>query len=250
VSPWLLIFFGGLLGSTHCLGMCGGLAAIIGLNTGSLAANVRAQLLYSVGRLTTYAGMGAVAGYAGRWLQAHVPGIVNVSAVLCAVAGLLLVREGLRATGLWQKPAVGTSRSACLLGPLFRGILRVPGARNAFAGGILTGLLPCGLVYAFVSLAATSGDLLQGIAIMTTFGAGTVPLMVFAGCGVSLLNLNTREWLWKAAGWSVVVTGLLTLGRGASFLQAATTETKQTPRCPLCAQAPETPEISPVPDHD
>lgn len=248
MTDWWLVMLGGLLGSSHCIGMCGGLAAVIGLNTGGLGANIRAQLVYSCGRLTTYAALGAVAGYTGRWLMANVPGIVNASALLCALAGLLLVREGLLATGLWRRSATGSSGAACLLGPVFRGILRMPGARNAFLGGILTGLLPCGLVYAFVSLAATSGDLLEGAGIMAAFGAGTIPLMLLAGCGVSLLTLAARQRIWQFAGWSVIVTGLLTLGRGAAFLQAGMSAEQPT-RCPFCSPN-ERPAASQVSNHD
>jgi sulfite exporter TauE/SafE len=59
MTPWWLVLLGGVLGSSHCIGMCGGFAAIIGLNTGTLAGNLRAQLVYSAGRLMSYGTLGS-----------------------------------------------------------------------------------------------------------------------------------------------------------------------------------------------
>lgn len=236
MTSWWLAMLGGLLGSSHCVGMCGGFAAIVGLNTGSLLGNLRAQLIYSLGRIMSYATLGAVAGYAGQRLNAALPQMINVPAVLCLVAGAFLFREGLLASGL-VRCRVGSSASTagCLFGSLFSTLLRMPGGRNTFVAGIATGLLPCGLVYAFVSLAASSGEMSSGLVTMLAFGAGTVPLMVFTGCGASLLSWTARRRMWQFAAWSVMLTGLLTLGRGVSYLQAAPSD--KADACPFCAKA-------------
>lgn len=236
MTPWWLTMLGGLLGSSHCVGMCGGFAAIVGLHTGSVVGNARAQLVYSLGRLMSYATLGAVAGFAGQRLVSSLPQMINVPALLCLTAGLFLLREGLLASGLIRRRVGGTSTTGCLLGPLFSTILRTPGARNTFVAGIVTGLLPCGLVYAFVSLAASSGDLLSGLTLMLAFGAGTIPLMVLTGCGASLLSWAAQQRLWQFAAWSVMITGLLTLGRGVAYLQAA--PEAKTVACPFCATKP------------
>lgn len=233
MTPWWLVMLGGLLGSTHCIGMCGAFAVLVGLNTGTFWANVRAQLIYSLGRLMSYIALGAIAGFAGKRLMDTIPVLVNVPAVLCLIAGVVLLWEGLRAAGFWPKTVTGTSMAGCLVRPLFSSLLKAPGLRNAFSAGIVTGFLPCGLVYAFVSLAASSGDLLLGMQTMLAFGAGTVPLMVVTGCGASLLTVTTRQKIWSLAAWSVVLTGALTICRGAAFLQTASTP--ETPKCPFCS---------------
>lgn len=233
MTPWWLIMVGGLLGSAHCVGMCGAFAALVGLNTGTLIANLRAQLIYSLGRIVSYTALGATAGFAGKRLLDTLPALVNVPAFLCLVAGIVLLREGLVAAGWWKTTVNGTSTTGCLLRPLFTTILKTPGLRNAFTAGIVTGFLPCGLVYAFVSLAASSGDMLLGARTMLAFGAGTVPLMVATGCGASLLTASIRQSLWRFAAWSVVLTGVLTIGRGAAFLQAASKP--ETAKCPFCS---------------
>ena len=237
MTPWWLITLSGVLGSSHCLGMCGGFAALVGLNTGTFAANLRAQLFYSTGRIVSYATLGAAAGFAGKRLVESVPQIVHVPAILCLISGLFLIREGLAATGIWRRGIHGSSTVGCLMRPLFSTILKTPGLRNAFTGGILTGLLPCGLVYAFVSLAASSHDLVSGMLTMIAFGAGTVPLMLLAGCGMSWFNLNTRQRIWQISAWSVMVTGLLTVGRGAAFLGMPDESKPGT--CPFCAKPTE-----------
>lgn len=234
-TPWWLIMLGGLLGSSHCIGMCGGFALMLGVNRTSFWSNLQGQLSYSCGRLVTYSVLGGIAGYAGRTLSDRASAFVNIPATLSLIAGLFLVWEGLHATGLLTRRNKGVSTVGCLMGPLFSSLLKYPGLRNAFSAGLFTGLLPCGLVYAFVSLAASTGDLVYGSAVMLSFGAGTVPLMVLAGTGALLLSIPQRQQLWRLAAWSVVVTGVLTTVRGASFLQA--NETKQPPQCPFCTKS-------------
>lgn len=228
-------FIGGLLGSTHCVGMCGPFAAVIGLRAKSFGASLRAQLLYSAGRILTYAVLGGISGFAGKRLASAAPQLVNVPAILCLLAGVLLVREGLAATGLWPRRIGGGSGGGCLLGPMFGALLRMPGARNTFAAGVFTGMLPCGLLYAYVALAAGTGDLIGGSLLMIVFGLGTVPLMTLAGCGAGLLSATAQQRLWRVAGWAVVMTGALTVARGAAFLQTKPAE--QPPPCPFCVGA-------------
>ena len=239
---WWLIALGGLLGSSHCVGMCGGFAVMLGINRSSLRENLKGQLVFSVGRLASYTTLGGIAGYAGRTLVERVPAIVNVPAALCLLAGLFLVWEGLHATGLLRRRNAAALGMGCLFGSLFSTLLKHPALRNAFSAGVFTGLLPCGLVYAFVSLAASSGDLLHGALIMLTFGAGTVPLMILTGTGAMLVRASIRKRLWHVAAWSAVFTGLLTVGRGVSYL--VSTETPPTERCPFCTKSP--PSLSSV----
>ncbi len=240
-----LILLGGLLGSSHCVGMCGGFALIVGMNKPTFRENVLAQLSYSAGRLMTYGTLGAICGYAGLRLVKTAPQLLNVPASLCLLAGMLLVVEGLFATGVLKRRGLSKApQFGCMMSPIFATMLKLPGLRNAFSAGLLTGLLPCGLLYAFLSLAASTGDMLRGMAVMLVFGLGTVPLMVATGAGSMLLEMATRQRLMKAAAWCVVFTGLLTVYRGAVFLHAANSPTA-TPACPFCATA----ETNPSPGH-
>lgn len=233
MTPWWLLTLGGLLGSAHCVGMCGGIAALVGLNTKSFASNLRSQMVFSCGRLMSYAFLGGVAAFAGRRLVEAVPQVAQVPAMLCIIAGLVLIREGILATGIFKQAVSGTSVSGCLLRPMFQAILGLPNQLRSLVTGIATGLFPCGLVYAFVALAASTHDFLSGVLTMLVFGLGTIPMMVMTGCGVSMLNWETRARFWKVAAWSVVITGMLTVGRGVAFM-SFTTEQRETP-CPFCS---------------
>lgn len=236
MTPWWLITLGGLLGSAHCVGMCGGFAMLLGVSRNSLWDNLQSQLVYSAGRIASYAILGGIAGACGKALMQRLPSFVNVPATLSLAAGLFLVGEGLSAAGLLRRRVPGASGGGCgLLSPLMSALLRYPALRHAFIAGVLTAFLPCGLVYAFLSLAGSSGDLLSGATIMLAFGAGTIPLMVLTGAGAVLIPVAVRQRVWSVAAWSVVLTGALTIGRGVAFLQA--TDAPPSERCPFCAAA-------------
>jgi uncharacterized protein len=231
-----LIFLGGLLGSSHCIGMCGGFAVMIGAHQLSSRQNLQMQLAYSVGRISTYIFLGALAGWLSQTLIADSRLVTTLPAVLCLLAGLFLVVEGLAAAGfrIWGRKA---SRPAggCMLSSHFAAVLRGGRMENAFAAGILTGFLPCGLVYAFLSLAASTGSIGWGAAVMATFGLGTVPLMVLTGVSTALLSLVMRRRMMTWAAWCVVLTGILTVARGAAFLRVDGQQDSAS-ACPLCAE--------------
>jgi sulfite exporter TauE/SafE len=229
---WLLIFVGGFLGSSHCVGMCGGFALALGSAGPSWAANVPRQLCYSLGRVFTYASAGAAAGYGGWRLVAELRPVVNLQAVLSITAGVLLVVQGLAAAGVGGGIGRRAGSGPCLGSGFFAAWLRAARWHSVFLGGVVNGLLPCGLVYAYLALAGSSGDMLRGMAVMALFGLGTVPVMVLVGSGGSVLNGTSRRRLLRLAAWCVVLTGLITIVRGVGFLPGFSPDAG--PECPLC----------------
>jgi sulfite exporter TauE/SafE len=223
---WPLVVAGGLLGSAHCVGMCGPIAVALGIREESWSRNLRRQLAFSAGRLFTYGFLGAAAGTSGAWLASRPGTLVNAQALLALAAGAALVVLGLHGTGLVPSVAQAAVRRFAS-GPslcsarLIRALLAAPGLGNAALAGVFTGFLPCGLVYSFLALAAATGRLVGGVAAMLLFGAGTIPLMVAAGCGAQRLGLTTRARLMRLAAWCVVATGLISIARGAGFLDLA-----------------------------
>ncbi|HVC94017.1 MAG TPA: sulfite exporter TauE/SafE family protein [Pirellulales bacterium] len=216
----LLIFFGGLLGSSHCVGMCGGFALAIGSGTRSLRANLVRQLVYGFGRIFTYSAGGGAVGYGGWRLARDLPPVVHAQAALCLVAGALMLFQGLKSAGVLGRLLPVKHRGACLTPGLFAGILSARTELHVFLAGMLNGLLPCGLVYAYLALATSTGNMLTGLTQMAMFGLGTVPIMVLTGCGASLLSLAGRRRLLRMAAWCVVLTGALSIARGYEFLVA------------------------------
>lgn len=230
---WPLIFLGGFLGASHCVGMCGSFAVSIGMGATTVRANLRRQALYTLGRTFTYSFGGAAAGVAGMKLQQLSFAAFNAQAALAIAAGIVLVGQGLYSAGLvprWRRRQ--TAAGYCPAHGLFASFLTAPGAWNAFFAGILTGFLPCGLVYAYLVLAAGTGSLWQGAAIMGLFGAGTAPLMILTGVGTALLSVKMRSQLLRLAACCVVVTGLITVGRGVGW--ARPSGSHDGPACPFC----------------
>ncbi len=223
----VVIFLGGLLGSAHCVGMCGGFALALGTRPG-LAANLGRQTAYSLGRIFTYASLGAMAGFTGRRLMAEGGALLNVQAALALTAGVLLVLQGLSAAGLL--PAARARTGGACLGPgLFAGLLGATRLRSVFLGGVVNGLLPCGLVYAYLALAASSADMATAALVMALFGLGTLPVMVLVGCGGSLLGTACRHQLLRVAAWCVILTGLLSIYRGVALIREPPGSA-----CPFC----------------
>ncbi|QEH36837.1 hypothetical protein OJF2_54220 [Aquisphaera giovannonii] len=229
-----LVFLGGLLGSAHCVGMCGGFAVSIGVGARGLPDNLRRQLLYSLGRVLTYAFLGIVAGYAGLRLAQLAGTLVNVQAGLSILAGSVLAFQGLSALGLVPRSprTLGNGGGPCLAGSFVGPFLRAPGWCNVLLAGVLTGFLPCGLVYGFLTLAGSSGSVLHGLLTMAAFGLGTAPLMILAGAGGSLLSHASRRHLLRISAACVLATGLVSVSRGLIFLHAPGAAAAQS--CPFC----------------
>jgi sulfite exporter TauE/SafE len=230
-----LIFLGGLLGSAHCVGMCGGFAVSIGLGSRNLAANIARQLVYTIGRIFTYSFFGIVAGYAGFWIAARSRLWINAQAALCLIAGSLLLAHGLLALGivprrLWQRVPGGAA--VCLAGTFVGPFLTSPSLSSVLLAGVLTGFLPCGLVYGYLALATSSADIGYGLLTMCLFGAGTAPLMILAGAGSSLLSQGVRRKLMRVSAVCVALTGLISVVRGILFVQL--TPATEVVRCLLC----------------
>ena len=213
-----LVLVAGLLGSSHCIGMCGPFALTIGGTAPTLSANLTRQLLYSSGRIFSYSVLGAVVGFGGWRLAQAVPAIVNVPAILAIVAGFLLVWQGLDAAGVFPRKQAASGTTPCLGGTFLAGMLTGRHWVDVFLAGLFTGLLPCGLVYAMLTLASSTSNVALGMATMAVFGLGTVPVMVATGCGGSLISLTARKRLFTLAAWCVVVTGVVSIGRGLFFL--------------------------------
>jgi sulfite exporter TauE/SafE len=230
-----LVFLGGLLGSAHCVGMCGGFALSIGVGAPSFRANLQRQLVYTLGRVLTYSFFGVAAGYAGFWLARRAGTLVHVQAVLSLLAGCVLLFQGLLALGFLPRGFLGSIKlggTPCLAGTFVGPFLTSPGWTNVLLAGILTGFLPCGLVYGFLTLASSSASILHGLLTMCAFGAGTAPIMILTGAGGSLLSHSARRHLLRISAVCVLLCGLVSLARGIAYVRFPVTA--DTASCPFC----------------
>ncbi len=228
-----LAFCGGLLGSAHCVGMCGALALTIGGSGVGWFDNARRQLVYTLGRMFTYGCAGMSAAFLGSELQHRLPQWIPAQALLSLFAGTVLVTQGLAILGLpVMRGFSGRGRIACQAATAFRAMITAPNLMAVFFAGVATGFLPCALIYAYLALAARSGDLLVGALLMVAMAAGTAPLMILTGLGASGLQLRTRQKMIKVAAVVVVGTGMTLFVRGSSYYFAERDSIPQ--QCPMC----------------
>lgn len=206
-STFLALFLVGLLGGTHCVGMCGG---IVGALSMGAPGRWSMHLAYNVGRILSYGLAGAIAGAVGAaslGLDSQVP----MRLALYLVANLMLIALGLYLLGVTQALAF-TERAGQLLWqrlqPLTRRFLPARTVAQAFPLGMLWGWLPCGLVYSALATALSSGSAVRGGLCMLAFGLGTLPNLLLAGIVLARLNEFVRRPAVRVA------SGLLVLGFG------------------------------------
>jgi hypothetical protein len=203
----------GLVGSTHCLGMCGGISSALGFALGPRCTPLRRHgllLLYSTGRVGSYAVMGALAGGA---LALAVP--QGMQSGLRIAAGAMLVLTGLALAG-WSGAMAVLERGGSVLwrriAPLAARIGAPDRVHVALLAGAAWGWLPCGLVYGTLAWASSHGGAAHGATLMAAFGIGTVPAVVASGSlAAQLRRLLARRELRLLAALCVVGFGIWTM---------------------------------------
>lgn len=207
----------GLLGSAHCVGMCGGFVLALSQVKGQTRRLQAHQALYYLGKTATYAALGALVGGFGNVLMNLFSGMQQV---LSIGLGVFLVVVGLGLIGVWKR-FVGP-RFMARWKPLSAAIGKVLQRRShsaSFGLGLLNGLLPCGLVYGVLAVAAASGTPLRGTVVMAVFGLSTIPaLYLLAGTGF-LMRPLWRKRVSVISGVLVVVLGIITIARGTPVMQ-------------------------------
>ncbi len=212
-------FLMGLLGTTHCLGMCGG---VVGMLSASLdpsisqnsAKSTLYHLSYNSGRILSYVLMGAIFGLAG-YLLADMLEISLFDRILRAISGVLMILVGLYIANWYQGIQALEKLGGHLwkkIQPITKKFLPINNLRRAFVTGLLWGGLPCGLVYTALGLAVTTGSTTQGGLVMLAFGLGTLPsLLLMAGFTIQLSRFVQRSIVRKISGFIIIMMGLLAL---------------------------------------
>ncbi len=206
----LSIFLVGVLGGTHCVGMCGGIVGALSAQAGPLGGQWRLHLGYNCGRIASYVLAGTLVGAVGGLGRVFVP-VAAAQLVLYVLANAMLVALGFYLMGFTGVlgPVEGLGRRLWQrLSPLTGRLLPVRGFRQAISLGLLWGWLPCGLVYSVLVNAMVSGSPQQGALVMLVFGLGTLPNLVLAG----ILLVRFRRFAQARA--TRVLSGLIVLGFG------------------------------------
>lgn len=200
----------GLLGSLHCVGMCGPLALALPVRRDNRAKLYGGIFLYNIGRAISYAFLGAMSGLAGtavRWAT----GQQTLSLVAGGLVLLILILgffgKKIEMSRTFSKPFTAVRNA---LAKLFGN--PKPGAQ--FSIGLLNGFLPCGLVYAGLAGAASTGSMLNGALFMFIFGVGTIPALFALTLVGNKISVSWRDRLRRAVPVFVGIMALLLVLRG------------------------------------
>lgn len=205
----------GLAASGHCLVMCGGISAALGVATAKNAAGrPRTALLvgYQLGRIASYMLAGLLFGSAlGRMLV--LLDLDTVSRGLRALSALALLLGALVAFGRVRDPGFGIGhRLWKQLAPLGRRLLPVDNLPRAFAFGMVWGWMPCGFVYTVLLIATLQLDGARAAATMAAFGLGTAPALLATAFGAQrFFGFAAQPSAKRLAGVVLLASATLTV---------------------------------------
>lgn len=207
----LAVLAASVVGSPHCAGMCGPFVCFYAAGPRT---TLRSHAAYNLGRLASYVLLGALAGALGARLNAAGE-LAGVSRAAAIVSGTLMIAWGLsQIAGSWgvRVPNIGAPPALQrAFGAALQRLHAQPPSVRAAATGLLTTLLPCGWLYAFVATAAGSGSALTGMLVMAAFWAGTLPALVAVGAGVHRLAGPLARRLPAISAALLVALGLLSI---------------------------------------
>jgi len=204
----------GMVGSLHCVGMCGPLALALPVQHLTAAKKFISLLIYQLGRIVTYAALGLLFGYLGRTFY-----IAGLQQWLSVSLGILIVMSAL--IYFLRKRTVHLiflnrfySMVQMVIGKLLRSGKGVPAF---FLMGMANGLLPCGMVYMAIAGALSSVSIIHSVLFMTLFGAGTLPAMVMVSYFGQNIPMSVRMSMRRAVPYFITVMGLILILRGLNL---------------------------------
>lgn len=215
-SGFFALFLVGLLGGTHCVGMCGGIVGALAMGG---ASRWSMHLAYNAGRILSYAAAGALAGALGA-ASLGLEGQVPARLLLYLLANLMLIALGLYLTGFTRLLAPIERVGHVLwrrIQPATRRFLPARSVKQALPLGMLWGFIPCGLTYSILATALVTGSGARGAGLMLAFGLGTLPNLLLAGMLFKRFRDFTRNRKVRIA------SGVLVLGFGLFGLYHAPT---------------------------
>ncbi len=212
---YTLAFIAGVLGSGHCLGMCGALVSGYFMNAKGHK-SLLPYFAYQLTRIAIYVLIGFIAaslgfvlvsgGMVGKLqsiLQMFIGSVVIILAL--GILGLLPFQGSIKLLpmGLLRK-GYATARTK---GPVI----------GAMIAGFLNGLMPCPLTFAMYVEATSATTILEGGALMLAFGAGTLPTMLLISFAFAKMGAGIRGVMLKSAALIMIMMGLNTIYKGLTF---------------------------------
>jgi uncharacterized protein len=215
MSPEILAaFLVGLVGSLHCIGMCGPIAIALPVPDSSNLSFFTGRILYNLGRVVTYSFLGAILGLLGGRIA--LAGAQQVVSIILGVVIIIAVLLPQKYKNYFAQHTVTQKLAQPLKENI--GVLFKKGTFSAmFLIGILNGFLPCGLVYVALAGAIASGNAISGAAVMIFFGLGTVPAMFAATIFGKFINVGIRTKIRKAVPVLAIILGVIFILRGMNL---------------------------------
>lgn len=205
----------------HCIGMCGGIVIAYSSSkidqTKPWLTQSIAHLAYNLGRVTTYTILGLIFGMLGK-VSAFSP---TTKGVLFLITGMLMVLAGfslLGKLGFLNAIEVSVSNKSWFQ-RLFQKLMRTKSLASFYSLGLLNGIIPCGLVYSFAIIAASTASPLWGGIVMAIFGLATIPTLFLLGSVTKILQKGaTRKIMMRISAFLVIAYGIFTLYKGYNFV--------------------------------
>ncbi|PKP44889.1 MAG: hypothetical protein CVT95_10300 [Bacteroidetes bacterium HGW-Bacteroidetes-12] len=214
MENYSIAFFIGLLGSLHCVGMCGPIAFALPLKKSSKLYQVFGAVIYNFGRIITYALLGFIFGFFGQGIK-----LASSQQFLSIAIGVILIASVFFPLS-WLNKLNPNNKIIQLIGSVKQQLgllLRSSKPFNLLRIGLLNGFLPCGLVYTALGGAIATGNTQEGVWFMVFFGLGTLPLMFLAVQFANFVSLAFRNKIRKIFPFLLVLIGVLFVLRGLNL---------------------------------
>lgn len=203
-------FLVGLLGSFHCIGMCGPIALALPKSRSM----VTSRVLYNTGRIVTYSILGLAFGLLGSRLN-----MIGLQQIVSITLGVLIIASVITPVTYRMKLSqkLGLYRAVSLLKSLFGKMLKEHSLSSMVIIGILNGFLPCGFVYIAVTGAIAIGSPAESMLFMAMFGLGTVPVMLGTSLVGGAINLSFRQKLSRLIPALSIALAVIFILRGLNL---------------------------------
>ena len=212
IPLWTALMMG-LFGSFHCAGMCGPIAFALPLGNKSILDKTFRGLAYNLGRVFTYASLGAIVGLFGSGIK-----MAGFQQWISITVGILFVLTAILPAAVTYK--YNPVKAGLFTGKLKKSLRSLFGSRrlgSLVSIGLINGLLPCGLVYAALGGALTLGSAGEGILFMVFFGLGTLPVMLSMTLIANRLGSRVRSTMRKAVPVFIFIMGFIFILRGMNL---------------------------------
>lgn len=207
-------FIVGLLGSFHCIGMCGPIAFALPVQSKSTWNLVKSRVIYNLGRIVTYGFLGGLVGLLGRglvlsssqqWLSIIIGSFILFFVILPhKISRRFEFLQPFQKTTFYVKQKFGR-------------LFRQKTSKSYVLVGLLNGFLPCGLVYLAMAGAIATGDILQGILYMAVFGLGTLPMMLTVALAGNFVKPKFKVRMYRLVPVFTVFLAILFILRGLNL---------------------------------